>query len=369
MALTAVRLFSPPGRVPGDAWTELRTIVGARPPGIVQFATRRSRLDTLRPGEQLLIIRKYGGLGDILISSMLFPALAAQYPDVRVAYAVPMQFHPLFEGSGLRLVAYEGIWGGQDAGSHSGSVRAEILEQYDLIEDISIPCHIWENFFVAHGGIDGDGHGLRWRNRLDMWSRWFGLQVETARTNIVIRDDERSAARRRLQQTAGTGRPICLLAPFAYNRTKSFPWFAPLAARLEAEGYAVILLHNRRVPHRLPTLFDLSLRQMGAACAAADLIVSVDTAAYHWGGILGRPTVGIFNVNNGAAYAKYYPTATIAQTCPTPCINVRYGPGEGTCPLHTRERLPVVAGIGLSRCYGRSTVETIGQAVHRMRAV
>lgn len=348
-----------------DEWSALRKLIGARPAGIVQFPTRRSRLDELRAGEQLLILRKYGGLGDILISSMLFPALAEQYPEIRVTYACPRQFHPLFEGSGLALRPYEDVFA-SETHYHRGAVRPALLGEYDLIEDISIPCHVWENFFVAYGGIDNGGHGLRWRNRLDMWSRWFGLRVVSPRTNIAIREEERAEARRLLGQTVGSGKPVCLLSPFAANRTKSYPWFEQLAGRLAADGWAVALLHTARVPVGVPTLAGLSLRMMGAVCAVADLIVSVDTAAFHWGGILWRPTVGIFNINDGAAYSRHYPTARPVQTCATPCLNVRYGhDGDATCPKHARENLPLIPGLGLamSRCYTRSTLDQIMEAV------
>jgi hypothetical protein len=363
--LAPVRLFprpvAPVGN--GDAWAQLRRRIGARPAGLVQFPTRRSRLDELRPGERLLLIRKYGGLGDILISSMLFPMLADQYPEIRVTYACPRAFHPLFDGSGLRLLAYEDVWSRREIDRHRGSVRPEILSRFDLIEDISVPCHVWENFFVAYGGIDG-GHGLKWRNRLDMWARWFGLRVINPRTNIVIREDERAAARALLARTVRSDRPVCLIAPWSANRRKNYPWYEALAQRLQAEGWDVLLFHNRAISSDVPTLANLSLRMMGAACAAADLIVAVDTAAFHWGGILGRPTVGIFNVNDGAAYCKYYPSARAVQTCATPCINVRYGDGDGTCPAQTTDDLPPGPGLGLlpSRCYGRRTVQLILEA-------
>lgn len=374
---SAVQLINRPPRPAGanggtakapDSWTALRRAIGARPSGIVQFPTRRSRLDELQPGEKLLIIRKYGGLGDILISSMIFPMLAEQCPHISVTYACPKSYHPLFEGSGLVLRPYEDVFGGENH-YHRGTVRASLLEEYDLIEDISIPCHVWENFFVDYGGIDGDGHGLRWRNRLDMWARWFGLRVENPRTNIAIRDGEKHAARHLLTLRLGAPhRPVCILAPFSASRTKNYPWVQQLAARLKADGWAVALLHPTRVPVPFPTLDSLSLRQMGAVCSVADLIVSVDSAAFHWGGILGRPTVGIFNVNDGEAYSHYYPTARPVQTCPSPCINVRYGPGEGTCPLHTADKLPTL-GVPLSRCYPLDTVEAIAQAAHAMKGI
>jgi hypothetical protein len=346
----------------GDAWTQLRRIIGARPSGIVQFPTRRSRVDELKPGEKLLLIRKYGGLGDILISSMLFPMLADQYPAIRVSYACPLRYHSLFQGSGLHLVPYESVWDG--AGEyHRGSVRPEILERYDLVEDISIPCHVWENFFVAYGGIDG-GNGLKWRNRLDMWARWFGLRVVNPRTNIAIRDAEKAAAGQLLAQAVRSDRPICILAPWSVNHRKNYGWFEELAEQLRKDRWAVVLLHDRRFPVAVPMVTGLSYRMMGAVCALADMIVSIDTAAFHWGGILGRPTIGIFNVNGGAAYCRYYPTARAVQTCAQPCINVRYGEGDGTCPHHTREELQAGPGLGIlpSRCYHRSSVDFILEA-------
>ena len=136
MGIPMVVGYAAPSAMPqngnGDPWTELRRLMGARPAGIVHFPTRRSRLDELRPGEKLLLIRKYGGLGDILISSMIFPMLADQYPDVRVTYACPRQFHPLFDGTGIGLIAYEDIWSRRVIDRHRGSVRAELLERYDL---------------------------------------------------------------------------------------------------------------------------------------------------------------------------------------------------------------------------------------------
>ena len=367
---TAVGVFPGPrnghrlGTSGVDPWTQLRRLIGARPSGIVQFPTRRARLDELRPGEKLLLIRKYGGLGDILISSMLFPMLADQYPEIRVSYACPLRYHSLFQGSGLRLVPYESIWGGAGA-YHCGSVRSEVLERYDLIEDISIPCHVWENFFVAYGGIDG-GNGLKWRNRLDMWARWLGLRVVNPRTNIAIREDERAAARRLIADTVRSDGPVCMLAPWSVNHRKNYGWFEELGSALRRDGWAVAVLHDRRFPIALPMLAGLSSRMMGAVCAVSDLLVSIDTAAFHWGGILGRPTVGIFNVNDGAAYCRYYPTARPAQACARPCINVRYGEGEGTCPYQTREAVPSGPGLGIlpSRCYDRSSIDRILEATH-----
>jgi len=340
-----------------EEWSDLRKLIGARPEGIVAFRTKRRRLDDLKPGERFMILRKYGGLGDILISSMIFPDLLEQYPDIEVTYAPPRQFHPLFEGTGLKLRSYEEVY--SDTGHyHRGGVKKPLLEEYELIEDISIPCHVWENFFVAYGGIDGGG-GVKWRNRLDMWTRWFGLTIKNARTIIRLRPDEVEQGHS-MFKGLGSG-PYLLFAPLTGNRTKNYPRIAELVKQLERD-WRVVFLHNEHLHWGFsqPMFSGLSYRMMGAVCAAADMIVSADTSAFHWGGILKVPTVGIFNINDGKAYSTYYPTATTVQCCDTPCVNVRYR----TCAKHCPD-IPAIQGIGLemSKCYWPDTVGQIADAV------
>jgi hypothetical protein len=337
---------------PETEWTALRRLIGADRLTIPTFRTRRSSLADLKPGERFLILLRYAGIGDHLNASMLFPALQEQYPEIRVSYAIPSRFHPLFEGTGVNVI------------SHDGPVDPAWLNEYDLIEDINTPCHLWERFFVARGGTDGGGHGLRWRNRLDVMAGWFGLRVRHPRSPITIRPDEQTDARHLLAHAGIHGKPLCLLAPFSFAASRSYPWFADLADRLTADGWAVRLLHDRTIPGPVATLSGLSLRMMGAVCSVADLIVSTDTAAYHWGGICGRPTVAFFNSQLGVNHCRDYPTVHPVQTCATPCIhNIRWGGDTESCPRLTQETLPHVPGLGLSRCFPRSTVDQILAAV------
>ena len=346
---TPTRVTSPEAeKTQREAWRKLRTLIGANRPIIPVFPTRRSRLDTLQPGEKFLILMRYAGIGDHIVASMLFPALQEQYPQVQASYAIPRRFHPLFERTSVRVIA------------HDDAVQASWLKEYDLIEDINTPCHVWENFFVAYGGTTGDGHGLRWLHRLDMMSHWFGLKVKKPRSEITIGEDEKRAARELIASTRPAGRPVCIFSPLSFSQARSYPWFAQVAERLIADGWAVRYLHSARLPGSVPTLAGLPIRMMGAVCSVADLIVSVDTATFHWGGIFGRPTVAIFNSQLGVNHCRDYPTAHPVQTCDTPCIhNVRWGGDNGSCPHLTRESLPAVPGIGVSRCFARSTVDQI----------
>lgn len=364
----AVSFFRKPHQAahPGQPtpWTQLRRAVGAPPSEDFIFVTRRSRLTDLRPGEKLLVIRKYGGFGDILILSMLFPDLRDQYPHIDVTFALPQRFFPLFDGTGLALLPYESCFLNHVHDPVRGTVRSEFLSGFDLIEDLSNPCHRWQNLFIKHGGIDG-GHGLKWRNRLDMWSRPMGLTVKNPRTIIRITDAERAAAKGKLNRFGPP--PHLILAPFTGSLPKNYPWFLELAAALKRD-WTVVILRQQHPETGLGfrTLSGLSARGMGAACAAADMIVSGDTAAFHWGGILGVPTVGLFATNDGATYCKYYPSATFVQCCDTPCIETKYQRCEKQYP----GSLPVVPqlGVGLSKCFHPGSVLQAAETVRSQAA-
>jgi hypothetical protein len=359
-------------------WKNLRALTGSGPKH-PRFPTRRRHLREMKAGEQLLVVRKHGGLGDILITSLLFESLADQYPGIDVTYAVPKCYHPLFEYNsiGLRLMSYEEVYGavkdeegvhfGPDSKYHEGWLRKGILEAYDLVEDISFPCHTWEQLMIKYGGVDGQGHfrqTLRWRNRLDRWARWIGVKIgHDARTIIRLRDEEVRVVRRQMKTD---DRPVAIWSPVSKTRNRSYPWFREIKSLLEAEGFNVLYLHNELLDDR--TLTNLSLRQMGAAVAAADIVISVDTATFHWGGILNKPTLGLFNLLLGTSHARYYPTAVTLQLCDTPCIGSRYDlKHEKECEKwHDGEAPRGPKGETFSKCFHPSSVGDIMTMVRLM---
>ena len=56
----------------------------------------------------------------------------------------------------------------------------------------------------------------------------------------------------------------------------------------------------------LPTVSNISLDDWMYYIAAADYVISVDTAAFHMAGGLKKPLVGIFTFADGKAYGKYF---------------------------------------------------------------
>lgn len=350
-------------------WEKVRLFIGAGPIHPV-FRTKRQRLEDLRPGEKFLLVRKVGGLGDILVQSQIFPELADQYPGVIVDYAIPRHYWPLFEGTGIVTTRnWSDVYGaiGQNYPPESTfwgtGIRPELLDEYSLIEDISRPCLEYESLLMRYFTIDG-AYGFLWRDRLDVWANVFGLKIQNARTCIQLRPEEIREAKDRYRGL-GAKKPILIWAPMSGDDKRNYPWHAEVTGLLSPR-WDVFYLHDQPMgPRCLP---KLSLRQMGAAVAAADAVVAVDTSTYHWGGLLRKPTVGIFNLIKAEARSKYYPTARFLQICESPCIGTKYQPGV-VCPhwpAGTENLSKGPNGRFLSRCYPRSSVEQIVEAVDKL---
>jgi hypothetical protein len=79
---------------------------------------------------------------------------------------------------------------------------------------------------------------------------------------------------------------------------------------LQDRGYYPVGLHYTQVPalycNKLPTLHGLKLREWMGVLHAADYVVSVDTAAFHCRGGMGKPLTGIYTFADGQVYGKWY---------------------------------------------------------------
>jgi len=301
-----------------DDMQRLRHDMGIRPYDPNVYFHDKSSLWDIQPGQKILIIRKYGGLGDILICSYLLQAIHERFPDNPLTFANPRRYRDLFEGvDWLHFLEYDDIF--KDYNFIRGGVIAnEVTEQYDVVEDVSTPCHIWEATFK---NFDFDRAGLLWRNRLDVWGNWVGVYGFDKPTSCInIHPGEVKRARGKFFGNAAN--PL-LLAPMSALDAKDYPFYDELRSRLVQLGWNVFLAGNKKYfmeREPVPPLYAQNNRELLAMVGAADHVVTVDSAFLHATGIMGTPGAGIFNINDGATYCKYYPNITPVQLCDRPCI-------------------------------------------------
>lgn len=345
-----------------EDWKKLRALIGAGPQWPV-FPTRRNRITEMQPGEKLLVIRKLGGLGDILMISALFPDLFEQFPDIEITFAVPEPYQTLFENHGTKLnvIPHSMVYGpykghyGPDSRYHKAGIQKWALDEFDVIEDISFPCAHWETLMKKYKATDGET-GLKWRNRMDRWSRWMGFELKNPRTIINLTADEIYQQQHSLSD--GTSRPTVVWSPISAKENRSYPWWREVRSKLEADGFNVWFLHNRDMGEG-KTMANLSFREYGATVAAADIVLTMDTATFHWGGLLGKKTIGLFNLLLGMSHAKFYPTAEVMQFCDTPCIAARYDIKQGCEKWFPGQAPRGPEGQALSKCFFPDSVDQI----------
>src|SRR5581483_7226534 len=118
---------------------------------------------------------------------------------------------------------------------------------------------------------------------------------------------------------------------------------------LEKE-YFVCGLHTVDIPGLETTITTRTMREYMALIAVADYIITVDTAAFHVAGGIGKPQVGIFSWASGTVYGKYYKNWQLIQRdrdftpgwdC-GPCYRWSTCP---KCPDHNQVRKPCITEI------------------------
>ena len=115
------------------------------------------------------------------------------------------------------------------------------------------------------------------------------------------------------------------LCPISSNHARSLSaerW-KPLKAALEAEGMQAAVFG---VPYGDGGSHECGdAREFVAAILAADVTVTVDSAASNICGIWKKPAVALYGITDGATYTGYYPTVRALQLCETPCCNEKVG--------------------------------------------
>jgi len=300
-----------------NAFNALRIDLGVRPydPHVI-FGGKRI-FANIRNGDKILIIRKYGGFGDILICSYLLSVIHEKYPDNELTFSTPTGHHEWFRGiPWLKLIKYDGVFENYRQ-IRGGVIQSEVADRYDIVEDVSTPCHIWESLF---GGFGFDKNGLKWQNRIEIWGHWIGINnIKNPKSCIKIRNKEIKDARDKYVPELN-GKPLCILAPMSALKEKNYPYYRQIENELSSKYRVIYMAYPEQIPGAIKTK---TLREMTALVGAADLVVAVDSAIMHAAAVMNRPCVGIFNINDGETYCKFYPTVHPVQLCDTPCIMKR----------------------------------------------
>jgi ADP-heptose:LPS heptosyltransferase len=240
----------------------------------------------------ILIVRSTGGLGDILMHRMIFEDFKILNPEIKIVFACPPQF----------MAAV------QDHPFIDGLVDCTQVNPNDYLKhfDTTTIC----------GRTEMLNAPLSSPHRSDIWADWCGIQLTKHDMHLRLSEDEKSQAKAMVEAARTNSGPSIAFAPISAISSKNLDllqWTGVIEG-LKKLGCFVYGLHSQAIPgFEAPILIGNNIRNFMALVAAADYVISVDSAAFHVAGGLGKPMVGIFGWADGKVYGKYYNNWELVQ--------------------------------------------------------
>lgn len=266
----------------------------------------------------------------MILHRMLFNTVKMQYPELKIhfaclpEYAAVVKDHPDLES----VIDQNQI---DD-------------EQFAAVFNTSIGL---SNKYENKYGIDCK------YNRADIWSKFCGFDL--LNHDMQFRLDSALLQRcrteleslRRFQEA-----PIVLFCPVSKVPTKSLldnqiDWIVN-----SCKGVNLLGIHTTPIRqlqrHGLAGIYGKKLYEWIHYTAAADMVVSVDSALFHLAGGLKKPLLGIFTFANGKTYGQHYNFVLLQKhrddgnwTC-GPCYNYK------ACPKTKKEMKPCLTELAQS---------------------
>ena len=247
-----------------------KTIIISKPTSLRDFHKKRNRI---------LIWHDKGGLGDVLMQRMLFEDFNLLCPNCDIIFAcLPEYMDAAKDHPYIKEVIDSRTVNLQDFAIHYNTC-VSIADRY---ENSNAPCP---------------------ENRADIWAKYCGVQLTNHDMHFLLDQELVKKCREKLEKFR-TG-PIVLFAPVSKMAVKTLLPNQIKTIRELTQDFNLIAIHNKEIGD-LPGIYNASIKEWMHYVAAADYVISVDTATFHMAGGLKKPLTGIFTFADGKVYGKYY---------------------------------------------------------------
>lgn len=287
---------------------------GFRNPNQDLTSVHPSQLVMAPAGTEVPVIRT-GGLGDVLMVLPGLRDLARTHPKLRFTYVTHPSFFPLFRDVGF-------VW------------RTAALEAIE---------GKWKWVIDLRGYSERQGREREYR--VDCFSRYLNRRPASSADYPLRVHDEDLA--RGVRLIGGGEAPVLVLGVGSISQAGMRDWperyNLDLIRRAERAGFRVAVVDSR--PHQAPSSClnltgRLSIPDLVALLAVAEVVVTPDTGLMHLAEALDRPTVAYFSTVPPEARAARY-QFTRALYAGVPCAPCYHAPTCGLPPRETKCALAV----------------------------
>jgi ADP-heptose:LPS heptosyltransferase len=268
-------------------------------------------------GNKILIVRKLGGMGDVVMHRMIFEDIKLLDPSFHVTFACPPEFYEYVDDHPFI-----------DKIENSKTVK---YEDYMMSFDTTRCCLRYEMSTVPNVN----------KNRPDIWASHCGITLLNHNMHFQISDEMKQWGADKINsfKTPDT-KGVILLCPYSNAGDRSLlDWqLEGIVQQLKEMDYSILALHGKPSPKlaelNVPVL-TLTPKKLISVINASDYIVSVDTGTFHIAGGLRKPMVGVFVYTDGKVRGNCYDFILVQKhrddgwpcgPCWFPCKQVRERP-------------------------------------------
>lgn len=243
----------------------------------------------------ILIIRELGGLGDILMHRMIFEDFKKLMPESKLIFACPPWYHEAVDDHPYIDEIVD--------------CRTIDCSKYIISYDTTDVCGKYESRIAPFSD----------KHRSDIWAEHCGVKLNNHNMHIKINDEIKEKSKKLLLNYNNKRKVSVALCPISAMIIKNLmqEQIRYVVNNLRERDVFVYSVHKTPISileeMNVPVFTGLSIKEWMGMLDAADYVISVDSAAFHFAGGTEKPVMGIFTFVDGKVYSKYYKNSITVQ--------------------------------------------------------